>query len=296
MTATVNLWTRASEVAHGISGDEENREVAYWAQLSEPIDDGDSDYGDRIIRAHAMANAPIMWDDLPRSTVSLQQITPIRFLVVVKYARNTQTPAQKTPGTIRISFETSLENVKIRRAESQQKFPASTAPDYGKFINVVHEDDKIRVEGTDFPFPLQEFSIQLTQDHTFFTTEYLRRCRRYVGKLNDRTFFSNPRGSVMFYGFRGSVENSGNSDLTYVFKYRDNPTLPKDVAGITIPSGTDVVGWDVVWEKNGPEATAVNHLSIAAEGVYIARVGKFVDFRWLGLDVTDPPTGSWVEP
>ena len=297
MAVTIKTFTRASELSHGISGDDDNRDVAFWAVLSEPVADEFSDFGDKLIRLHVNANAPILWDGLPRGNISLQQITPVRFLVTVHYTKN-KSDDQKATAGVKLSFEVTTNNHKVTVAQSQIGWPTAVTDTYKKFINVVHDDDKVKVEGVDFPFPEQEFSYTYTADRVFFTDEYLRRCRLMVTRINSFTFFTNPPGSVMFSGLRGTVENTGSSELTYLFKYRQNPntTAEQDIAGVTIPIGADIWGWDVMWTKFAPEATNVAQLSTVAEGVYRARVGKAFDLGWLLIDPSHIPGGSWADP
>ena len=295
MPLSVVDWARASEITHGISGDDDNRSVVYRATLSAAVAGPNDDEADRVIRTYAYANASQEWDGLLLGSIGLEQLTPKIFRVTIQYSMPDGKSLQRKKGTIRWTFNVSTENRKVKAAISQRKFP-STAPDYQNFIQVTPNDDKLTVEGADWPFPTQEFGITMTNDHVFFTPEYIRRVKLYVTKLNDRPFFSHPIGCVMFVGLSGSWESSGSSELTFNFIARNKPDISNPISGITIPSGEVVWGWDFVWTKEGPEATTADQLGLAAEGVYIARIGKTADFRWFGLDSTDPPTGPWVDP
>lgn len=280
---TVKQFERASEIGNGITGGSDSRSVKYIARLSEPVADPNSDVGDSLILDYAEANTPGSWDNMLRSDISLDQITPDRWMVTVNYSRKEVTNLREAE--LKYSFRFGTENAKRYYAISQQKF-GSQAANHGVFLNVVQEDGKARVEGFDVATPTQEFDISITKNYTDLTPSYFTIVENLAGKINNAPFRGRATGEVLFRGMEGSVSSRGDSELTYHFAVKKNPTLPLTIGGITIPSGTVVYGWDVIWVQwKTVEDNGVNDLAAGASGVYVARVSETGNFAALGLGV-----------
>ena len=281
MAVTIKKWTRASEVDNGISGDSDSRSVTWWAVLSEPVSGENSDEGDALILTHAEANTQIMWDGMRRTGFNIEQRTPTRFLVTANYSRK-ELENLRT-GTVSLSFDVSLENVKTFLAISQQKF-GTDAPDHQKFINVSVEDGKTKVEGFDIPRPVQELEISVKKNYNDLTDSYLWGLEQKAGTLNNAPWRGRPKGSVLFRGYRVQVSSDGESELVFKFGIKRPPTLPITIGGVTVPSGTEVFGWDVIWVqwKTGKDPT-LNDMAAGAKGLYVARVFELSDFSSMGV-------------
>lgn len=287
---TISQFTRASEIGNGISGGSDERTVQYLAKLNEPVADPFSDDGDVLVLDYAENNTPITWDNMPRTGISLEQITPTRFRVTVNYSRKDpeKSGRESREGAttdVKYSFKIGTENTRKFYALNQQKFGAK-AVNHGTFVNVVTEETRLKVEGVDVPVPVQEFDIAVTQPYTTLTTTYMRTVEDLTGKLNNATFRGRAAGEVLFKGADGSISSRGDSEITYHFAVKKNPSLPMTVGGITIPSGTSVYGWDYIWVQwNTTDDPTLNDLQAGATGVYVARVLETGDFGLLGLGV-----------
>lgn len=280
---TVKQFERASEIGNGITGGSDSRSVKYIARLSEPVADPNSDVGDSLILDYAEANTPGSWDNMLRSDISLDQITPDRWMVTVNYSRKEVTNLREAE--LKYSFRFGTENAKRYYAISQQKF-GSQAANHGVFLNVHQEEGKAIVEGFDVATPTQEFDISITKNYTDLTQSYFTIVENLAGKINNAPFRGRAPGEVLFKGMEGSVSSRGDSELTYHFAVKKNPTLPMTIGGITIPSGTVVYGWDVIWVQwKTVEDNGANDLAAGASGVYVARVLEPGNFASLGLGV-----------
>lgn len=287
---TVTQFSRASEIGSGISGGSDERTVQYLAKLSEPVADPYSDAGDVLILDYAEDHTPLIWDNMPRTGISLEQITPTRFRVTVNYSRKDPDKSGResregATSEVKYSFKIGTENTRKFYALNQQKF-GSKAVNHGTFINVVTEETRLKVEGVDVPVAVQEFDIAITQPYTTLTTTYMKTVEDLTGKLNNAPFRGRATGEVLFKGADGSISSRGDSEITYHFAVKKNPSLPMTVGGITIPSGTSVYGWDYIWVQwNTTDDPALNDLQAGASGVYVARVLETGNFGLLGLGV-----------
>jgi hypothetical protein len=155
------------------------------------------------------------------------------------------------------------------------------------FINVQSKDEGKIVAGADFLAPSRTIDIKVGMSQGTFTTGYELALDGLVGSVNNATFLNRARGEVMFYGLSGQRASAGDSELTYRFKIRKNPTLPMPVAAnITIPGGTDVIGWDIITVTyKVADDPLVEDLKVGAEGCYISRVVELKNFSALGLGV-----------
>lgn len=294
MTVTIARFTRADEVEHGIQGSFEEREVAWYARLSEPVPDEDSDEGDSLVRTHARTNTPLEWDGLPRTDIRLQQITPIDFLVSVTYSTSESQASGaggEDPGfpVTTWEFEYSVDVERIYVARNQLKFGAN-APNHQKYINVVNDAGRLIVEGADSFAIRRIYRLRKTFPYTAFTTSYINAIEDCVGTLNDATFKGVPAKELLFLGARGSIASTGESELSFEFQRRRPPALPMTIGGIEIPAEsspgnpTDISGWDIIWSQNRPIVDgAVNDLQAGAVGVYVARHLRLTDFDTLNL-------------
>lgn len=278
---TIVKWTRASEVDHGISGDSDTRSVAYWAALDVPVPDENSDEGDANILTYAESHTAVMWDGMRRTGFSIEQKTPTRFLVTANYSRKELENLRTTSASL--SYDVSLENVKTYIAISQAKFGAG-APEHGTFINVTTEDGKTKVEGFDIPRPVQELEISIKKNYTDLTDAYLWGLEQKAGTLNNATWRGRPKGSVLFRGYRVQLSSNGESEIVFKFGIKRPPTLPITIGGVTIPTGTEVFGWDVIWAqwKTAKDA-GTNDIAAGAKGLYVSRVFELSNFATLGV-------------
>lgn len=278
---TIVKWTRASEVDYGVSGDSDSRNVTYWAVLDVPVPAENSDEGDANILTYAETHTAVMWDGMRRTGFNIEQKTPTRYLVTALYSRKEPEYLRTISGTI--SSDVSLENVKTFIAISQTKYGAD-APDHGKFINVTTEDGKTKVEGFDVPRPVQELEISIKKNYTDLTDAYLWGLELKAGTLNDATWRGRPKGSVLFRGYRVQISSEGESEITFKFGIKRPPTLPITIGGVSIPLGTEIYGWDVIWaEWKTAEDPGVNDIAAGAKGLYLARVFELSNFTTLGV-------------
>lgn len=277
-------FDRVSEIDGGISGSSDDRTVIYLARLNAPVANPNDDSGDRLILDYAEDNTPIRWDGMPRSGISLEQKTPDRFRVTVSYSRRDPPPARE--GEIKYAFKLNTENAKRYYALSQQKF-GENAPNHGVFLNVTAQDGQgATVEGADVPMPVQEFDITVTKNYTDMTQSYLAIVENLAGKLNNAPFRGRAAGEVLFKGAEGSISSRGDSEITYHFAVKKNPSLPMTIGGIQIPSGTVVRGWDYIWVQWKTQVdTNAADLAAGAQGVYVAQVFESGNFATLGLGV-----------
>jgi hypothetical protein len=277
-------FDRVSEIDGGISGNSDDRTVIYLARLNAPVANPNDDSGDIAILDYAEDNTPLRWDGMPRSGISLEQKTPDRFRVTVSYSRRDPPPARE--GEIKYAFKLNTENAKRYYALSQQKF-GTNAPNHGVFLNVTTQDGQgATVEGADVPMPVQEFDITVTKNYTDMTQSYLAIVENLAGKINNAPFRGRAAGEVLFKGAEGSISSRGDSEITYHFAVKKNPSLPMTIGGIQIPSGTVVRGWDYIWvEWKTQVDTIAADLAAGARGVYVAQVFESGNFATLGLGV-----------
>lgn len=289
MAVTVSRWIRASEVEWGISGDSDSRSVAYWAYISEPVAGENSDEGDVAVLDYAETHTPLTWDGLPRGPFSIEQKTPTAWLVTANYSKGDSQSSREDPATTTAQwdFEVSLDSQRRYTAIAQQKFGAS-APDQEGFLNVITDNGQARVEGVDVFYTQMIYRLRVSIPQATMTAAYINTVAGLAGKINNATYKGIPKGELMFLGWRGSVSSSGDSDMSFEFQRRKTPTLPLVVGvgsnAITIPSGTEIYGWDIVeavW-KTAVDAT-VNDMKAGPKGVYVSRVFDFADFTALGI-------------
>lgn len=289
MAVTVIRWTRASEVEWGISGDSDSRTVAWWAKLSAAVAAEDSDEGDKVVLDYAETHCPIAWDGLPRGPFSIEQKTPVDWLVTANYAKGDSQSSREDPATATAQwdFEVTLDSQRRYTAIAQQKF-GTAAPDQEGFLNVVTDNGQARVEGVDVFYTRMIYRLRVSIPQATMTTAYINTVAGLAGKINGATYKGIPKGELMFLGWRGSVSSSGDSDMSFEFQRRKTPTLPLVVGvgtnAITIPTGTEIYGWDIVeavW-KTAVDVT-VNDMKAGPKGVYVSRVFDFADFTALGI-------------
>lgn len=290
MPVTVSRWKRASEVEWGISGDSDSRTVAWWARLDAPVASENSDEGDRAVLDYAETHAPQTWDGLPRGPFSIEQKTPVDWLVTANYSLGDSQSQREDPppgATAAWDFEVSLDTQRRYTAFNQQKFGAA-APNQEGFINVVNDNGQMRVEGVDVFAVRMIYRLQVSIPNATMTAAYINTVAGLAGKINDATFKGVPKGELMFLGWRGKVSTSGDSDMSFEFQRRRTPNLPLVVGvgpnAIPIPTGTEIYGWDIVeavW-KTAVDAT-VNDMKAGPKGVYVNRVFEFGDFTQLGI-------------
>ena len=289
-----------SEVTAGVSGDSDSRQLEYIAVLDAVAADGDIQVLD-----HAEVNTPAIWDGMDRGKLDIEQIDPKRFYVTANYAREDEAAQREDPatGTRTHQFAVSLEQATIRRAKTQQRYPAETTPgigNHGNFIDVVKGPNGLEVNGGPTFVPVQTFTIRLSAPRAFYIRthpavpgeQYLDVIESLQGHVCDNTVTFNgqvrQRGEVMFLGYEGTIEETGNSTISYQFGVKKNPPVPYVVEGIPIqnPVGTDiqVAGWESVWiDWEEEEDTAEKQVIAKAKSVYIYRDWDYVDFTRLLL-------------
>lgn len=286
MAVTIAKFTRADEIDNGISGSLDDREVSWWAILSEPVGPEGSDEGDALIIAHARTHTPDEWHGLPRTGINLRQTTPVAFLVTISYSlldSQSGSAGSESPTVTTWEFDYSIDTQRVYRAISQQKF-GSNAPDHKKFINVVNDNGRMIVEGADSYAIRRTYRLRKSFPYTAFTTSYIDAIEGCVGKLNNATYKGVPAGELLFLGARGSIASTGESELSFEFQRSRPPTLPIEIGGITIPTGTTISGWDIVWQQSRAQVDAsVNDLEAGAVGVYVAKHLESANFGVLNL-------------
>lgn len=297
----VTKFERASEIAFPIRGTSESREVTYLATLSEPVVGEHDPIGDRVVIIAARAAVPDDWDGIPIEDLELLQLTPTVFRVTVKYASSKNdsslSSGDGTPATGRWSFKLGSENSRIYVAYSQLAFsPAGgpTAPSHGNYLVVSRSEAGLKVEGSDVPTAVQEWTYRAKVHRSFLDTPlplpyppgtYYTTLVESLGPcVNNAVYRRRQPGEVLFLGLEGEVPDSGYAELSWHFAIKATPVFPGDtLGGCSIPSNHGIYGWDIVWADWKEVVPGANDIAVGARGIYAGRVLLAKDLALLGL-------------
>lgn len=181
-----------------------------------------------------------------------------------------------------MSFDCSSGTRHVNYAISQRRvYPEGEADDAHGLIGwngKVGNDSE--VEGADLPFGEMKETYTKVMRLTRLTTDYKRKVKRMVGKVNSTEFFGWLPGEMMFKGANYSTPLRGAKTATVTFQFDIQENEDKaEVCGINCGAKQ---GFEYIWMRY---KTKVNDGAVSAEpaGVYIATVCKTAEFRELGL-------------
>lgn len=220
--------------------------------------------------------APADYDGLRRSNLSVEQISelPIIFIGTATYGSNDS--QQRTPGTFEYEFEEGTENENIKfaisKVASYNHSPGEPAPDHGLSINVQNDGE---VEGVDIFAPTSSFSLNFTNNSTFFTSTRRGLIQNLIGKVNSDIWQGHQPGELLFVGASGRIANNGESTLKLSFSRRPNVT-GLTIGGIT---GINKKGWEYLWVSYGREVDgAANRMKVKPQSAYVMQVYETASF------------------
>ena len=289
-TGDIVEFVRASEVAHGVSGDEDNATLSFVCKFSQAPGDAPPDNGDELIRDYIKNNLgtgvnqiPGEWDLMPRGKTRIRQLSPYYYACEVNYAYQAPPIIRESQNeTASIRFRTGTRTFTARLANEQRayNFAGAIHEVHGNAINVVMTKDSLDIKGAQAIHRTQEFDLIYTRDSTFFSESYLTSVTDLVTKVNAAPYRGYARGEVIFMGLEGSVEQTGASSLTYKFAVEKNQDAGTVVDGITVTEA--MAGWEKVWVER-EEKVDNERKVIAAEAktVHVYRDFEYGDFSIL---------------
>lgn len=287
-------FQRGSEVDYGISGDSDSRVFTYYAKVDDIVATPDQD---DLVLDFAAINTPGTYDGLRRGTIGIEQVLPDVYRVQVNYSANqADTPEREqdpTTGSYEIAFSQSV--IRTKRLFSLETVAAfgtnANVDDYDRAIGVQPGGQINGAEGFD---SVGRRVVEFTIPNSILTPAYENTVEDLVGTVWQPTapatlFLNRVEGEVMFLGVRGRVRlNETFSKLAFEFEVRKRLVFPvngrTDIAGITIPNGTIINPFDVVWpryeESNNVAGDGPGEEAVA---VYIERIAEWGDFELLNI-------------
>lgn len=220
--------------------------------------------------------APADYDGLRRTNLAVEQISelPVIFIGTATYGVNDS--QARTPGTFEYEFEYGTENENIKFAISKvaayTESPGDTAADHGLAINVQPDGE---VEGVDIFAPTSTFSLNFTNNSSFFTSTRRNLIQNLTGKTNSDIWQGHQPGELLFLGASGRIANNGESTLKLSFSRRANVT-GLAIGGIT---GINKKGWEYLWVSYGREVDgAANRMKVKPQAAYVMQVYESASF------------------
>lgn len=237
-----------------------------------------------IARALVLAGTPVLWDNLYRASLSMDDIGVGLWNAEVTYGP----PEKKQPevGDFKWSFDTTGATKHVTQALSHvaSYVPGGgTVEDHHGVIGFVKHEKPSGVDIPDRAFKWTETRQLLLADWGF---EYSQTLGAKTGKMNSGTFRGFPAYSVRFDGATGGQSSKDPLllEVTYHFVYSPNET------GITVDSITGIAkkGWDIAsvcYELSAE--TPPGGLTQKPYQVDVDRVIETFDFADLGIGVAD---------
>lgn len=233
-----------------------------------------------IAKAMALGNSPVMWGNLYRASISMDDIGAGCWNVDVNYGP----PEKKQPeeGDFKWSFDTTGATKHITQAlqhiASYVPSGGTIEPHHGAIGFVKNE----KPEGVDVPdraFKWTETRQLLLADYGFTYSTVLG---EYTGRMNNATFRGFPAYTVRFDGASGGQSSKDPLLLEVTYHFVVSPS-ESNVAVDTI-TVTDKAGWDIAsvcYEPN--EETSPKSITQKPYQVDVDRVLKTFDFANLGI-------------
>tara|TARA_Y100000593_G_scaffold25220_2_gene50394 strand:- start:175 stop:1068 length:894 start_codon:yes stop_codon:yes gene_type:complete len=294
-TGDIVEFVRASEVTHGVEGDDDNATLSFVCKFSQASGDAPPDNGDELIRDYIENNLgtgvnqiPGVWDEMPKGKTRIRQLSPYYYKCDVRYAFVTPPVIRDERegeglGTVSLRFRSATQTFTARVANDQRSYDVNGEiddPPHGNAINVVQTKDSTEARGAQAFRRVQEFEIQYTRQSVFFSDEYCASVSELVSKVNAATYRGHARGEVTFMGIDGTVESNGSSTLTYRFAIEKNKPAGTVIDGITVVDAMD--GWEKVWVERQEEVDEENKVIEAKpKTVHVYRDFEYGDFSIL---------------
>lgn len=250
------------------SGDSPSVELAYVIR-------GTDD--DLAAKAALEAEAPTVYDGLPRNGVRVEPVGPMLWDGEASYTL----PSFDQPdvGESTFSFDTGGGAQHITQSlatVASYAPPSKTAPDFKGAIGVTVDS----VEGVDTIVPVYNFTETHVFEEAAVNDAFKSAIFVRTGKVNSDAFRGFAAGEVLFLGASGSQRDGGDWEITYRFAASPNAT------GLTVGdiTGINKKGWEYLWVRyedaeDGAALTIVKR-PVAA---YVERVYGLQAFAGLGI-------------
>lgn len=274
----VTRFVRAGAPSRGVDGDSDSRKIPW---LAFGTDD------DNEVLSHAEANTPTTYDLMDRGKIDVHELATDIWEVMVNYSREKNDPKRETPpgGTVEESFSIATTDEPVQHALTTiGTYPTAIDVAQAVKFNAISK----QIDGLSAPRPQSAFSISFTTPNGYISASYRNAIEGLAGKVNDATFRGRDAGEVLFRGVEGQQNSTGESRLTFHFEVKKNRTVsvgnPLTIAGITVPNGTLIEGWEVIYPiyEHDEDATAKRIVPKAVALVH-QRLIERADFTVLGF-------------
>ena len=246
-----------------------------WETVEDMLDAVDSaaplSIVDPAVSSRTLVRGDVDWSFIGKNLMD------VRMGYIDQQAKDNQT--KPALGDYRISFSTTGGTVKITASLAQTKYPAATAPDQGKSINVTPEGE---VQGADVVEPRLKYTISYTIAKATVTSAYVKTLAGLTSKTNDATFFGFAAGEVLFLGADGTDGINADPTINYHFAVSEN------VTGLELGTITGVAkqGHQFLWVRfeNEEVGTGANKRILKTpKYVYVDTVYEDDDMSTLGI-------------
>jgi hypothetical protein len=231
---------------------------------------------DAAASAALLETAPAYWNNLPRTSIDIKQVSNTIWDGVANYGYKAKQPNDDS----NYSFETGGGTQHITQSLSTiQRYAPSgkTAPDFKGAICV----DNNSVNGCDIVVPVYTWTDVYILDNTLVTDSYKTILKNLTGKVNNATWKGNAAGEVLFMGASGS-KRGNYGDWEIAFKFAASP----NVTGKTIGDITGIAkkGWEYLWIRyEDADDTGAKVLIKKPSSVHIEQVYETGAFSGLGI-------------
>lgn len=224
---------------------------------------GTADY-DQALKKLA-ADAPAMFDNLPRLNYGIEPIAELLWLGFARYGYQSTQPT----GEAVYQFDTGggtqhiTQSLKTVRRYAR---PGALAPNFMGAIGVTADS----VEGVDITVPVYSFSEVQYKNKAFVDDTYKATLFELTGTVNSRPFRKFAAGEVLFLGASGTKR--GSDDWELVYRFSASPNMSGLVIGQI--AGIAKAGWEYLWvqyvdaEDSNAQTLIKQPISVHIEQVY----------------------------